>query len=368
MKFLHLADLHLGKRLSGFSLIEDQHYILFKALDLCVQKKVGVIALCGDIYDTAVPTQAATSLLSDFLVEANKRLIKVLMIPGNHDSAERLGFAASLLHSEGVYIVSNLSEAIKPIELEDVDFYLFPFFKHFDVNHEFNQQCETYEEAARYLLSRIQLNPDKPSVLLAHHTVYPRTGELKRSRSEEIAIGTVGNIDALIFKDFTYVALGHIHKAQQVANNAFYSGAIYKYHSDEVDYEKNFFFVEVDKDGYRIEYEPIPFLHDVVVLTGTMEELLHHPYCEDYVFLVLKDQDVIMNSMDKARRVFPNCCAITYESKHYENIETELLKEEEEEKTPFEMLSLFYKWNQGEELSEYQKEVAKALLEEEEEE
>lgn len=353
----------MGKKLAGFSLIEDQRHILFYALDRCVAKGVKTVLLCGDIYDTAIPTQAATSLLSEFLVKANNLGIKVLLIPGNHDSSERLGFASSLLNSEGVYIVSTLEEALEPIKIEGVNFYLLPFFKHYDVNRAFGTNCVSYEEATELLIEKMNLDKNLPNVLLCHQTVFLKGKDLIRSSSEDVAIGDVANIDANVFEDFTYVALGHIHKAQKVAPNAYYPGAIYKYHVDEADYEKTFCFVEISEKGFKQEFEPMDYIRNLRVIRGTMEEILQKEPSEDYVFLVLLDEVPVNNAMEKARRVFPYCIGLRYEVKDRESstpLEEPVLIENA---SPIEMLTSFYKWTMQEELSDAQKELAISLFE-----
>ena len=367
MRFLHLSDLHIGKRLAGFSLLDEQRKILFDAIEECKKHETHVIVLAGDIYDVATPSQSATTLLSDFLIACNENHIEVLAIPGNHDSAERLGFVSSLLNREGIHIVSTIEESLKPIEIEDARFFLFPFFKHFDINHAFGKEFETYEEAASYLLSLLELSKDKANVLVAHQTVLPRGKELKRSKSEDVVIGTIMNIDANLFKDFTYVALGHIHMEQQVADNAIYPGAIYKYDAAEANYEKNFHFVTVDKDGFRIEKVPIHFEKDVRVIEGLFDDIIHQAGSEDYVFLRLLDEALVESPMEKARRIFPNCCGV-FSAK----IEREMALENEdiidEDLPPLELLKRFYLWSEGKELSDYQLSVAQEILEGEDEE
>ena len=212
MKFIHLSDLHIGKRVNGVSMLEDQAYILEKILQQLDRIQPEAVLISGDVYDKSVPSAEAVTLFDDFLCALAERKLYVFIISGNHDSAERLAFGGRLLEDKGIYLSPVYDGSISPITLNDeygsIHFWLLPFLKPVHVKRFYPQETiESYTDACRVAVQNMQLDPTQRNVLLAHQFV---TGSATCD-SEEISVGGTDNVDAAVFADFDYVALGHIH-------------------------------------------------------------------------------------------------------------------------------------------------------------
>lgn len=366
MKFIHTADLHLGKKLADFPLLPDQRHFLLDVLLLAAKKaKAEAILLSGDIYDTTSPGQAAITLLDEFLTACADSKIKVLLIPGNHDSAEKLSFLSQLVRKDGLYFVTELADAEKPIEIGGVNFYCLPFLRHYDVNREYGAETKSTEEAVRFMIEKMAIDRSRPNVILAHQTVFPAGKEetLERSGSEEPSVGAQPNVASEVFSAFDYVALGHIHKPQKVGANAYYSGSPLAYHSDEANRDKFFNLVTMEGKAVTVSRWQIAPLHRVRKITGRWSELLSLEPSDDYVFLELQEESRIDNAMAKARAIFPNCCAITYEESPVAASREDIpLPAGFDKNDPLRDLAAFYRLVAGEELSQQQEQIAKDVF------
>lgn len=364
VKFLHISDLHLGKRLRGFSLLEDQRDFLFeKTIPLLKEKGIDILVIAGDIYDLPSPSQDAVVLLDKFLTACAKEDIRVLMIPGNHDSSLRLSYGSHLFQDKGIHIVTDLQDALKPIEIDGARFYLLPFFKHHDVNGLFDESFKDYASAMEFLIKKMELNHDFVNILVAHQLVLPSKGELEFGGSEEVVVGNVGNIPSSLFQDFDYVALGHIHKQQKVGENAFYCGSPIKYHVDEFKHKKDFYIVSVDSNKVIIDQIPIHALHELRVLEGNYIDIIALPPSEDYIYVRLLDSSYIENAMDAIRdTVFPRCLGL-----EYPNIGSLAAEEESvpafDAEHPEDLFPKFYDMVMGQELTQFQRDVVSETLE-----
>ena len=256
MKFLHLADLHLGKRVNGFDMLEDQRFILEQILTLCEKHGVEAVVIAGDIYDTPVPPAAACTLLDWFLTQLAARRIPVLAVSGNHDSAERLDFASSLLAEQNVHIAGRFTGCPKQVVLNDrhgpIEFTLLPFVRAATVRHYLpDADITDYDSAVGAALAVCE--PAAPRrVLVAHQMVVSGVcpPQLSGSETAPLTVGTVDSIDAARFAGFCYAALGHIHRAQRVGIDAVrYAGAPLCYHLDECGMQKSVTLVRVGKRG-----------------------------------------------------------------------------------------------------------------------
>lgn len=324
MKFLHLADLHLGKKLKGWDLIGDQKYVLAQAVETAEKEGVDAVVVAGDVYDTKLPGEDATNLLDWFVTSLYEKKIPLLMIPGNHDSADKLHFASSILAKNGIQIVTTLKASLRPIRIGGVNFYLLPYFRYQDVNAEFHDEleepCSSLLDAARFLLKKMDVDPSETNVLVAHQSVLPENGKLVVSGSEvqpEVnGLGEVGGSDTLpcsLFKDFDYVALGHIHKTLRIASNARYPGALLKYHKEEASAKKAFTLVEIG--GKKVSVKEIPYglLRDVVVEKGLFASLLEKTeHRNDYVFFEADDELPVEEGMAKLKAFYSFPCDLTY--------------------------------------------------------
>ena len=214
---MHLSDLHLGKRVYEFSMYEDQKYILKQILEIAGEQKADAVLISGDVYDKPIPPAEAVQLFDDFLTALSDRKVPVYVISGNHDSAERLSFGARLMTQSSVFMSAAFHGTVQKYSLQDeygtVNFYLLPFLKPTIVRQAYPEaEIGSYQEAVQYVLAQTPVEKSQRNVLLAHQFV---TGA-KTSESEEILVGGLDNMDASLFDDFDYVALGHIHTPQKI--------------------------------------------------------------------------------------------------------------------------------------------------------
>ncbi len=323
MKLFHLSDLHLGKRVNGFSMVEDQAHIMAQILDIIRKEKPQGVLIAGDVYDRSVPSTEAVGLLDDFLVALSQENIPVFIISGNHDSAERLAFGGRLMEAHQMYISPVYHGVLKPTTLEDehgfVDLYLLPFAKPVQVRHLFEEATiESYTDAVACSLSQITLDKSRRNVLLAHQFVTGAT----RCESEELSVGGTDNVDASVFDDFDYVALGHLHGPQSVGRETVrYIGSPLKYSFSEAKHTKSITVVELGEKGdATISTIPLTPLRDMVELRGTYMELTAKSFydgldCQDYIRITLTDEDDVPDAVGRLRTIYPNLMRLDYDNR-----------------------------------------------------
>ena len=321
MKFFHLSDLHLGKRVNEFSMLEDQQYILGKICQMAAERRPAAVVIAGDVYDRPVPPVEAVKLFDGFLCSLTGMGIKVLVAGGNHDSSDRLSFAARLMEGSGVYIAPSYGGEMTKVPIADeygtVNFYLLPFIKPAVVSHCFpEEQISGYTRAVEVAIARAGIDFGARNVLVAHQFV---TGA-SRCESEEISVGGTDNVDADVFKDFNYVALGHIHGPQNVAKNARYCGTPLKYSFSEASHKKSVTEVTLDASGQAF-FDVLPLIprRDWKVLKGeylqvTSAQSLKNLSPDDYYKVILTDEEDIPEGMAKLRFFFPNIMAMEYDN------------------------------------------------------
>lgn len=217
MRLIHLSDLHLGKRVNEFSMLEDQEYILTKIINIVDNEKPDAVIIAGDVYDKSVPSAEAVELFDDFLVRLSKRHLKVVVVSGNHDSSERIAFGGRLMDANGIHISPVYHGEITPVTMEDeygvLNVYMLPFLKPVNVRRFFpDAEISSYTDALRVAVNQLRINADERNILVTHQFV---TGAV-RSDSEYISVGGTDNVDSSVFEGFDYVALGHIHRPQSV--------------------------------------------------------------------------------------------------------------------------------------------------------
>ena len=370
MKILHLGDLHLGKRVNEIPMIEDQKFILDQIVTLVKEEKIDVILLCGDIYDKAIPTIEAIHLLDEFLDELSDLKAKVLMISGNHDSAERLSFGAKLFESSDIYISQVYDGEMKRIVLKDqygpISVYLLPFLKPAAVRHALQRDdINTYEEGVMAALQECEIDTTQRNVLVAHQFV---TGA-DRSDSEETWVGGLDNVSAEVFKDFDYVALGHIHRSQKMGRETLrYSGTPLKYSFSEADHKKSVTIVELlEKGNVRVSTVPLIPRRDMRKLRGTYMDVTakDHYTAEnkmDYLQITLTDEEDVPGALQKLRTVYPNLMRLEYDNKRTrENREVQAV-EVQEQKSELELFEEFYELLNNEPMKEEQTEFVEKLI------
>ena len=323
MKFAHLSDLHLGKYLNQYSLMEDQEYILKQIIQRIREQDVDVVLVSGDIYDRAVPPGEAVALFDDFLSELAEDQRKVCIISGNHDSPERIAFASRLIAASGVYLSPVYQGEIQPVRLEDsygpVNIYMLPFIKPVHVRHFFpEEEIHSYTDAVRSAITHMSVDGRERNVLLAHQFV---TGA-SRSDSEDISVGGLDNVDADVFDHFDYVALGHLHRAQNVENNRIrYCGTPLKYSFSECKDEKTVTIVELgNKEDILIDTVPLVPLRDMIELEGEFREVVSAPYYENvdteaFIRLILTDEREVLDAFSRLRSIYPNLMAMDYKKR-----------------------------------------------------
>lgn len=321
MKVLHLADLHLGKRVNGFDMLPDQRYILEQVLLICDEYDVNVVAIAGDLYDVPVPPAAATTLLDWFLTELVARRIAVLAVSGNHDSAERLDYAAGLLARQGVHIAGRFTGQPAQLTLHDrfgpVEFTLMPFVRTATVRHHLpDANITDYDSAVAAVLATCPSTQGR-RVLVGHQLVMSgaTTPQLGGSESCPINIGTVDAVNTLHFAEFSYTALGHIHRAQRVGSDTVrYAGAPLCYHLDECGAEKSAALVTLGRRGVDdLQLVPLTPRRAMRHMTGPLAKLTDQITApDDYIWATLTDDTPIPDAMAMLRAAYPNAMRLDY--------------------------------------------------------
>ncbi len=328
MKVLHVADLHVGKRVNGFSMLEDQRHILAQILDIAAEQQASALLVAGDIYDKASPSAEAVALFDDFLTRAVAAGVRVLAVPGNHDSAERIAYAQKLLSHQGVSFppvyAGEVERVVLTDEHGDVSFWLLPFLKPGDVRRFFPDEeiGDSYGKALRAALSTCDIDPGERNVVLSHQLV-TAFGEAPDRADDEIKLGGLDNVDFGVYADFDYVALGHVHRSQRVGRDTVrYSGSPLKYSFSEARYDKSAVLVEigVKPDGAAVgecvdvQLVPLEPLHDLrEVRCSLAEATAQAAPTEDYVHITLTDEKPQLDAVARVRDVFPNVMALDYE-------------------------------------------------------
>lgn len=344
MKFLHLADLHLGKRLNDVDLLDDQKYVLKQALD--VIDGVDAVLIVGDVYDKADPRADAMVVFDEFITNIVSKGKKIFIIPGNHDSDQRISYFSNLLVNNNVYMSSKFEGKLQTIKIEDefgeLYIHLLPFIKPIYVKKIYPEETiKNYEDAVKVILSKSNIDTSKRNIVLVHQFI---TGS-ERSESEEYSVGGLDNINASVFDSFDYVALGHIHKPQTINRETLrYSGSLLKYSFSEAKQNKSFCIVDFkEKGNIGIELKPIKFLHDVIEKEGLLEDLLKEQYTEDYVRVTLHDEDVYPDSRVRLLTVFPNMMKLSIVNSKTKEEKDILVEEEFKNKSIKDLFIDFYR-------------------------
>lgn len=371
MKLIHLSDLHLGKRVHEYSMLEDQTYILAQILSIIDKETPDAVLLCGDIYDKRVPPETSITLFDNFLVELSQRQCKVFIISGNHDSPERMAFGNKLMTASGIYLSPVYKKEITPISLTDpygtVNFYMLPFIKPADVRAQFkNVEITSYTDAVQTALDYLQINIQERNVLLTHQFV---TGS-ERSDSEDISVGGTDNVSASVFNAFDYVALGHIHKPQTITRETLrYCGTPLKYSFSEANQEKSVTIIEMlQKGNTSIRTIPLCPLHNMVEIKGTYMELIAKSYyenlnLEDYFHITLTDENDVPDAMNKLRTIYKNVLKLDYDNTRTRTNSILQADTTVEQKSPLVLLQEFYELQNNAPMSNEQQNFVKTLIE-----
>lgn len=371
MKFAHISDLHLGKRVHQFSMIEEQKYILEKIIEIAKEEQIDGILIAGDVYDKIYPSAEAVALFDSFLVKLAKEEIQVFVISGNHDSPERIAFLGQLTRKAGVYLSPVYQGKIEPVTKEDefgkVHIYLLPFIKPVHVRHFFPEVIVTnYTEAMQIVVNHMNLNKEERNILVAHQFV---TGAM-RSDSEEISVGGLDNIDARCFEDFDYVALGHIHRPQNMTSEKIrYSGTPLKYSFSESQDKKSVTIIELGKKGeMNIKEIPLTPLHDMVKIRGLFAEVMNSmnfPQLDvsSYLHITLLDEMDIPAAFNRLVEVYPNLMQMEYDNLRTRERKNLQVRKEVAQISPQDMFASLYETMNNQPLSDVQQEYLMEKIE-----
>ena len=370
MKFLHLADLHLGKRICERSMLGEQEYILQQILDIAAERQVRAVLIAGDVYDRPVPPPEAVALFDWFLTSLGQAGVACLVIPGNHDSDERLAFGAHLLSGAGVHFAPVFDGTLHTVTLEDaaccVHFTLLPFLRPAQVRRYFPEVPPgDYEAAIRAVLGTVDLQTDGRHVLLAHQFVTALGVAPERCDSELASVGTLDNVDVSAFDGFDYVALGHIHGPQRVGRDTVrYAGSPLKFSFSEVHHHKSVPLVTLG-DGVEIELLPLVPRHDMREKRGRLAEILSPSAGErtdDFMHITLAD-DAVMDAMNRVRTVYPNTLRLDFDNALTALSGAPELMRETVERDPVSLFAEFYEAQNGEPMEDEMECVVRAMLE-----
>lgn len=373
MRFFHLSDLHIGKQLHYYNLREDQEHILAEVISYAENIRPDAILIAGDIYDRSVPSGEAVSLFDDFLTRLSevRPAIPVLIIAGNHDSAQRLDYASRLLGSHHIYIAGRAPETeeehLKKITLEDeygeVNFYLLPFLKPGYVRGVCGGELpESYTDAVRAVLEREEIDLTQRNVLLSHQFYTGNTETPETCDSELLSVGGIDNVDISAVKEFDYVALGHLHGAQRVgAEHIRYCGTLLKYSVSEAGQEKSLHMVELGKKGEAAHVEKLPLhpLRDVRALRGNLEELIAQADLsrrEDYVSVTLTDEVDPYKPKEQLEKVYSHILEVRMDNERTRK-KLDFSQEDIRIEDPLSVFGDFYREMQGREMTEEEHEI-----------
>ncbi len=369
MKFIHLSDLHIGKRVNEFSMCEDQEYILRQILRIIDDEEPDAVIIAGDVYDKSIPSTEAIELLDSFLYRLAKRRREVFIISGNHDSPERLSFGSRLIDKSGIHIAPVYSGEIKPFAVKGVNLYLLPFIKPAHVRRFFeDEKIETYTDAMRVAIEKMGVDEAQRNILVTHQFV---TGS-DITDSEELSVGGADNVDASVFEPFDYVALGHLHRPQNCGSEKIrYCGTPLKYSFSEANDRKSVTVGELD-DEKRLTVRTVDLTpqRDMVKLRGTYNELISKSfydgtsYGEDYVHITLTDEDDIPDAVSKLRTVYKNLMKLEYDNKRTRaRGQSEAVAADVETKTPLELFDDLFAMQNNEMMNEQERGYMSQLIE-----
>lgn len=373
MKFIHLSDLHIGKRLNEYSMLEDQEYILKQITNIIDEQKPDGVIIAGDVYDKSIPSAEAVALFDDFLVKLSGRNLHVFVISGNHDSPERIAFGGRLMEASKIYMSPVYDGVVNPVTLEDeygkINVWMLPFVKPVHVRR-FNEEAEinSYTDAVRVAIDNLNVDANERNLMITHQFV---TGA-DRTESEEISVGGTDNVDVSVFDVFDYTALGHIHRPQNCKSEKVrYSGTPLKYSFSESKDHKSVTVVELKEKGdLSVDTIPLKPMRDMVEIKGRYEDIMLRDfykatsYQEDYVHIILTDEDDIPDAIGKLRTVYHNIMKLDYDNTRTRNMSTIDGAENVEKKSPYEHFCEFYEKQNNQPMNDSQSNFIKALIEE----
>ena len=377
MKIIHTADWHIGQTFFGYDRFQEHQYFLDWLTDQITTQQIDVLLISGDIFDVANPSAQAQRQFYRFLrrvTEQNPGL-QIILIAGNHDSKERLGFGNKIFEEEGLYISSKYDGKLKKVELEDeygkLNIYMLPFVKPVEVKQYFDDEQFGYDEMIHKIIEKEEINTNERNIILTHQFVTARGEEVERTDSEVLSLGGTDNVDVSNYDKFDYVAIGHVHRPQRIGRDtARYAGTMLKYSFSEVKHKKTMPILEFkEKGNIDIKLEELVPLRDMREIKDTIEELLKKENYEgtntdDYIRAIITNEEPLYDAIGQIRSIYPNVLKLEIQnSKTTLEIQQENLKEVKN-KSEIELFNEFYKFQNNVELNDEQKEYIEKIIKE----
>ena len=376
MKVLHVSDLHIGKRVNGMSMLDDQRYILRQILDIAEKHQVSVLLIAGDVYDKNIPPAEAVRRMDDFLTAVAAKHVPVFLISGNHDSAERVAFGHQLMQGSGIWISPVYDGTIRHHTLEDrwgeVNIYLIPFLRPSVVRSFFpDVEIEDYTDALRTIIEDLQVDTSRRNVVLAHQFVTAAGALPETCDSEQLSVGGLDRVDGSVFSPFDYTALGHLHGPQRVGSETIrYAGSPLKYSFSELHQKKSVTVAELREKGVtEIRQIPLQPRREMTELRGTFEEILEEARKKgvpqtDYYHMILTDETDVVDALSRLREYYPNIMLLDYDNRRTRSQKEVEQLDRVEERTPGELFAALYEQQNGQEMDSDRKEYLDGLIRE----
>lgn len=373
---MHLADLHLGKRVNGFSMMEDQEYILNRILEIMEEEQPDGLLIAGDVYDKTIPPAEAVRLMDDFLTAVAAKHVPVFLISGNHDSAERVAFGHQLMQGSGIWISPVYDGTIRHHTLGDrwgeVNIYLIPFLRPSVVRSFFpDVEIEDYTDALRTIIEDLQVDTSRRNVVLAHQFVTAAGALPETCDSEQLSVGGLDRVDGSVFSPFDYTALGHLHGPQRVGSETIrYAGSPLKYSFSELHQKKSVTVAELREKGEtEIRQIPLQPRREMIELRGTFEEILAEARQNgepqtDYYHMILTDETDVVDALSRLREYYPNIMLLDYDNRRTRSQKEVEQLDRVEERTPGELFAALYEQQNGQEMDSDRKEYLDGLIRE----
>ena len=373
---MHLADLHLGKRVNGFSMMEDQEYILNRILEIMEEEQPDGLLIAGDVYDKTIPPAEAVRLMDDFLTAVAAKHVPVFLISGNHDSAERVAFGHQLMQGSGIWISPVYDGTIRHHTLGDrwgeVNIYLIPFLRPSVVRSFFpDVEIEDYTDALRTIIEDLQVDTSRRNVVLAHQFVTAAGALPETCDSEQLSVGGLDRVDGSVFSPFDYTALGHLHGPQRVGSETIrYAGSPLKYSFSELHQKKSVTVAELREKGVtEIRQIPLQPRREMIELRGTFEEILAEARKKgepqtDYYHMILTDETDVVDALSRLREYYPNIMLLDYDNRRTRSQKEVEQLDRVEERTPGELFAALYEQQNGQEMDSDRKEYLDGLIRE----
>ena len=371
MKILHLADLHIGKKVNDYCMLKEQKFVLEQAINLIKEEKIEILLIAGDVFDKPIPTIAALELFDNFLNKVSKLKIKVFIISGNHDNMDRISYLSNLLKASNIYISKPYEGNIDFIEHNNLRIYLVPYLYPALVKKYYpSKEIKTYNEAIKIVLENIELDKKYFNILLSHQFVIGQEKSIL-SQSEQKSVGGIDEISYKNYEKFDYVALGHLHCPQKCGLDKIrYAGSILKYSFSEINQKKNFVILDIDEENnLKIDFKNIKFLHEMKQYKGSIEKFLSKDFIEkvntnDYIHFILEDE-YVLDAKKKLSLIYPNIMLLEFDNSFTKSLNSQENLENIKDKTIYEHFCDFYKSQTNLLLDETKNEIVVKLLDEE---